>query len=102
MQGQEDISDVERLLPRMLEIQKELIELLKKEGKREESGFTTENSPMEETTGMPRIFRQEGSPSPFSRPMASSTAFTSQRLNTLPKWVNIHAQASSPLQQEIP
>ncbi|MBW0532820.1 hypothetical protein O181_072535 [Austropuccinia psidii MF-1] len=57
---------------------------------------------MEETTSMPRIFRQEGSPSPFSRPMASSTPFTSQRPNTLPKRVNIHAQASSPLQQEIP
>ncbi|MBW0578225.1 hypothetical protein O181_117940, partial [Austropuccinia psidii MF-1] len=34
--------------------------------------------------------------------MASSTKFTSQRPNTLPKRVNIHAQASSPLQQEIP
>ncbi|MBW0523058.1 hypothetical protein O181_062773 [Austropuccinia psidii MF-1] len=51
---------------------------------------------------MPRIFRQEGSPSPFARPMASSTLFTSQRTNTLTKRVNIHAQASSPLQQEIP
>ncbi|MBW0490687.1 hypothetical protein O181_030402 [Austropuccinia psidii MF-1] len=57
---------------------------------------------MGETTSMPRIIRQEGSPSPFSRPMASSTPFTSQRPNTLPKHVNIHAQASSPLQQEIP
>ncbi|MBW0580492.1 hypothetical protein O181_120207 [Austropuccinia psidii MF-1] len=34
--------------------------------------------------------------------MASSTPFTSQRPNTLPKRVNIHAQASSALQQEIP
>ncbi|MBW0490478.1 hypothetical protein O181_030193 [Austropuccinia psidii MF-1] len=51
---------------------------------------------------MPRIFRQEGSPSPFSRFMASSTPFTSKRPNTLPKRVNIHAQASTPLQQEIP
>ncbi|MBW0486181.1 hypothetical protein O181_025896 [Austropuccinia psidii MF-1] len=34
---------------------------------------------------MPRIFRQEGSPSPFSKPMASSTPFNSQRPNTLPK-----------------
>ncbi|MBW0547674.1 hypothetical protein O181_087389 [Austropuccinia psidii MF-1] len=34
--------------------------------------------------------------------MASSTPFTSQRPNTLPKRVNIHSQASSPLQQEIP
>ncbi|MBW0464919.1 hypothetical protein O181_004634 [Austropuccinia psidii MF-1] len=57
---------------------------------------------MEETTSMPRIFRQEGSPSPFSTTMASSTPFTSQRPNTLPKRVNIYAQASSPLQQEVP
>ncbi|MBW0544773.1 hypothetical protein O181_084488 [Austropuccinia psidii MF-1] len=34
--------------------------------------------------------------------MASRTPFTSQTPNTLPKRVNIHAQASSPLQQEIP
>ncbi|MBW0512687.1 hypothetical protein O181_052402 [Austropuccinia psidii MF-1] len=102
MQGQEDISDVERLNPRILEIQQELIELLKKEGKRKESSFTIEKIPMEETTSMPRIFRQEGSQSPFSRPMASSTPFTLQRPNNLPKRVNIHVQASSPLQQEIP
>ncbi|MBW0503625.1 hypothetical protein O181_043340 [Austropuccinia psidii MF-1] len=57
---------------------------------------------MEETTRMPRIFRQEGSPSPFSRPMASSTPFTLQRPNMLPKRINIYAKASSPLQQEIP
>ncbi|MBW0527281.1 hypothetical protein O181_066996 [Austropuccinia psidii MF-1] len=102
MQGPEDISDVERLHQRMLEMQKELIKLLKKEGKRKESCFTTENRPMEETTRMPRIFRQERSPAPFSRPIASSTSFTSQRSNALPKRVNIDAQASSPLQQEIP
>ncbi|MBW0560241.1 hypothetical protein O181_099956 [Austropuccinia psidii MF-1] len=57
---------------------------------------------MEESTTIPTIFRQEGSQSPFSRPMNSSTAFTSHRPNTLPKGVNIYAQASSPLQQEIP
>ncbi|MBW0505270.1 hypothetical protein O181_044985 [Austropuccinia psidii MF-1] len=83
-------------------MEQELIELLKKEGKRKESSFTTENSQMEETTTMPRIFRQEGSPSPFSRPMSSSTPLTSQRPNTLPNRVNIYAQASSPLKQEIP
>ncbi|MBW0517513.1 hypothetical protein O181_057228 [Austropuccinia psidii MF-1] len=57
---------------------------------------------MEETTSIPRIVRQEGSPSPFSRPMASSTPFPSQRPTTLPKQVNIHAQTSSAFQQEIP
>ncbi|MBW0479443.1 hypothetical protein O181_019158 [Austropuccinia psidii MF-1] len=102
MQGQEDISDVEKLNQRMLEMKQELIELLKKEGKIKESSFTSEKSPMEENTTMPRMFREEESPSPFSRPMASSTPFTSQRQNTLPKRVNIHTQASSPLQQEIP
>ncbi|MBW0551157.1 hypothetical protein O181_090872 [Austropuccinia psidii MF-1] len=56
MQGQEDISDVERLHQRILEMQQEIIELLKKEGQRKESSFTAENSPMEETTSMPRIF----------------------------------------------
>ncbi|MBW0589630.1 hypothetical protein O181_129345 [Austropuccinia psidii MF-1] len=71
LKGEEDISDVERLNQRMLGIQQELIELLQKEGKRKESRFTAENSPIEETTSMPRIFRQEESPSPFSRPMAS-------------------------------
>ncbi|MBW0547778.1 hypothetical protein O181_087493 [Austropuccinia psidii MF-1] len=34
--------------------------------------------------------------------MASLTPLTSQRSNTLPKRVNINAQASSPLQKEIP
>ncbi|MBW0480750.1 hypothetical protein O181_020465 [Austropuccinia psidii MF-1] len=57
---------------------------------------------MKETTRMPIIFRKEGLPSPFSRPIASSTPFTSQRPNTLPRRVNIHAQASSPFQQGIP
>ncbi|MBW0518858.1 hypothetical protein O181_058573 [Austropuccinia psidii MF-1] len=102
MQGQEDISDVKRLHQIMLEMQKELIQLYEKEGKRKFLSFTPENTPMEETTSKPRIFRQEGSPSQFSRLMASSTPFTLQRPNNLPKRVNIHAQASSPLQQENP
>ncbi|MBW0484655.1 hypothetical protein O181_024370 [Austropuccinia psidii MF-1] len=57
---------------------------------------------MEETTTIPRTFRQEGSQSQFSRLMASSTPLNSQRPNTLPKRVNIHAKALSSLQQEIP
>ncbi|MBW0590561.1 hypothetical protein O181_130276 [Austropuccinia psidii MF-1] len=84
IQGQEDISDSEKIHQRILETQQELIEPLKKEGKRKESSFTTENSSMEESTTMPRIFRQEGSPSLFSRPMASLTPFNSHRKNTLP------------------
>ncbi|MBW0491838.1 hypothetical protein O181_031553 [Austropuccinia psidii MF-1] len=57
---------------------------------------------MEETTSMPRIFRQERSKLPFSRPMVSSTPFNYKRPSTLPKRFNIYAQDSSPLQQEIP
>ncbi|MBW0487648.1 hypothetical protein O181_027363 [Austropuccinia psidii MF-1] len=101
MQGKEDISDVERLHKRILKMQQEFIEILQKEVKRRESSFTAENSPMDETTTMPRISRQEGSPSPFSRPIASSTPFTSQIQNTLQKRVNIHAQDSIPLKQKI-
>ncbi|MBW0475618.1 hypothetical protein O181_015333 [Austropuccinia psidii MF-1] len=102
MQGREDITYVERLHQRMLEIQQELIELLKEEGKRKGSRFTTENIPMEESISMPKIFRQGGLPSSYLGPMASSTPFTSQTPNTLPKRVNIYAQASGPFQQEIP
>ncbi|MBW0469880.1 hypothetical protein O181_009595 [Austropuccinia psidii MF-1] len=78
MQGQEDMSDAERLHQKMLEMQQELIELLKREEKRNNSSLTAEDSPMEEAKTMPRIFRQQGSPSPFSRPMASSTPLTSK------------------------
>ncbi|MBW0574754.1 hypothetical protein O181_114469 [Austropuccinia psidii MF-1] len=60
IKGQEDISDVKRLHQRMLEMKQELIELLKKEEKRKASSFTPGKSPMEETTTIPRIFRQEG------------------------------------------
>ncbi|MBW0509276.1 hypothetical protein O181_048991 [Austropuccinia psidii MF-1] len=102
MQGKEDISDVERLHSIMVEVQQESIELLKNQGKGKESTFTEENSPMDETTNMPRIFRQEGSPLPFSRLMTSSAPFTSHGPNTLPKRVNTNAQASTPLKQEIP
>ncbi|MBW0491567.1 hypothetical protein O181_031282 [Austropuccinia psidii MF-1] len=57
---------------------------------------------MEEDIPIPRIFRKQGSPSPFSKPMASSTPFTEKRPNTLPKSIDIHTQSSSPLPQEMP
>ncbi|MBW0466545.1 hypothetical protein O181_006260 [Austropuccinia psidii MF-1] len=101
MQGQEDMSDAERLHQNMLEIQQESIEMLKKEGKRKESIFSLGKIQMEETKTIQRIFRKQGSPFLYSRPMALSTAFTSQRSNTLSKTVYIHAKASSPLQQTI-
>ncbi|MBW0532762.1 hypothetical protein O181_072477 [Austropuccinia psidii MF-1] len=102
MEGKEDISDMERLYQRMLEIQPESIELLKSQGKGKESSFTEENSPMDETTTIPRIFRQEGIPLPFSRLMNSSTPFTSHGPNTLSKRVKANSQTSSPLEQESP
>ncbi|MBW0545030.1 hypothetical protein O181_084745 [Austropuccinia psidii MF-1] len=55
MQGQENISHVERLHKRRLKMKQELIKLLKKEGKGKESSFTSENSRMEETTTNPRM-----------------------------------------------
>ncbi|MBW0480900.1 hypothetical protein O181_020615 [Austropuccinia psidii MF-1] len=76
MQGQEDISDVESLHKTFCEMQQEIIELLKKEGKRKEWSFVSENRPMEETTAMQTIFRKEESPSPFSRPLSLSKPFT--------------------------
>ncbi|MBW0589395.1 hypothetical protein O181_129110 [Austropuccinia psidii MF-1] len=68
MQGQEDISDLEILHQRRLEMQQELIELHKKERKRKESSFTAENSSMEETTSMPRTFDKKGNHHHFQGP----------------------------------
>ncbi|MBW0583367.1 hypothetical protein O181_123082 [Austropuccinia psidii MF-1] len=70
MQGQEDISSAKILHQIMLGMNQESIELLKKVGKKE-SSFTTEKIPMEEAVTIPRSLGQQGSPSPFSRPMAS-------------------------------
>ncbi|MBW0490323.1 hypothetical protein O181_030038 [Austropuccinia psidii MF-1] len=43
-----------------------------------------------------------GSPSPYPRPMATSTPYTEKIKNTLPRRVNISAQIPTPLHQEIP
>ncbi|MBW0461507.1 hypothetical protein O181_001222 [Austropuccinia psidii MF-1] len=102
MKGHKYFSDAEIIHKKDLSIQQELIELLKKEGKRKESSFTAENSPMEEPKTIQRIFRQQKSPSPSSRPMAASATFTSKQPNTLTKRVNINTQDSNPLQKEIP
>ncbi|MBW0473259.1 hypothetical protein O181_012974 [Austropuccinia psidii MF-1] len=69
---------------------------------KKESSFTAEKSPMEEAIAIQRAFRKQGSPSPFSRPMTPSMPLAQQRPNTLPKRVDIHTQAASPLQQGIP
>ncbi|MBW0515808.1 hypothetical protein O181_055523 [Austropuccinia psidii MF-1] len=86
----------------MLEMQAELLELIKKEGKNKSSSYTPQNSPLEEQTRLPRSFRQHGSPSPYPRPMATSTPYTEQRPSTLPRRVNISSQIPTTLNQEIP
>ncbi|MBW0484061.1 hypothetical protein O181_023776 [Austropuccinia psidii MF-1] len=102
MQGHKDFSDAEIIHQKDLSIQQGFIGLLEREGKRKESSFTAKNSPMEETKTIPRIFRQQKSPSPSSRPMEASDPFTSKQPNTLQKGVNIHTQVSNPLKNETP
>ncbi|MBW0575127.1 hypothetical protein O181_114842 [Austropuccinia psidii MF-1] len=45
---------------------------------------------------------KDGSPSPYPRPMATSTPYTEQRQNTLPRRVNISSHIPTPSHQEIP
>ncbi|MBW0518103.1 hypothetical protein O181_057818 [Austropuccinia psidii MF-1] len=96
------MSSLDRLQQKMLEMQAELLELIKKEGKNKSSSYTPQNSPLEEQTILPRSFRQHGSPSPYPTPMATSTPYTEQRPSTLPRRVNISSQTPTPLHQEIP
>ncbi|MBW0564457.1 hypothetical protein O181_104172 [Austropuccinia psidii MF-1] len=96
------MSSIERLQQKMLEMQAELLALIKKEGRKKASSYTPQNSPLEEQITLPRSFRQHGSPSPYPRPMAKSTPYTEQRSSTLPRRVNISAQIHTPLHQEIP
>ncbi|MBW0522796.1 hypothetical protein O181_062511 [Austropuccinia psidii MF-1] len=70
--------------------------------KNKSSCYTPQNSPVGEQTTLTRSFRQHGSPSPYPRPMATSTAYTEQRQSTLPRRVNISSQIPTPLHQEIP
>ncbi|MBW0585373.1 hypothetical protein O181_125088 [Austropuccinia psidii MF-1] len=85
----------------MLEMQAELLALIKKEGKNKSSSYTPQNSPLEEQTTLPRSLRQNGSPSPYPRPMATSTPYTEQRQNNLPRRVNISSQIPTPSHQGI-
>ncbi|MBW0530865.1 hypothetical protein O181_070580 [Austropuccinia psidii MF-1] len=102
VEGQEEMSSTERLQQKMLEMQAELLALIKKEGKNKLSSSTPQNSPLEEQTTLPRSFRPHGSPSPYPRPMATSTPYSEQRPSTLPRRVNISTQIPTPLHQEIP
>ncbi|MBW0473579.1 hypothetical protein O181_013294 [Austropuccinia psidii MF-1] len=101
VEGQEEISSTDRLHQKILEMQEQLLELIKKQGKNKSSSYTPKNSPLEEQTTLPRSFRQHGSPSPYPRPMATSTPYTEQRPSTLPRRVSISSQIQTPLHQEI-
>ncbi|MBW0578875.1 hypothetical protein O181_118590 [Austropuccinia psidii MF-1] len=102
VEGQEEMSSTDKLHQKILEMQEKLLALIKMEGKKKSSSYTTQNSPLEEQTTLPRSFRQHGSSSPYPRPLATSTPYTEQRPNTLPRRVNISSQIPTPLHQEIP
>ncbi|MBW0540516.1 hypothetical protein O181_080231 [Austropuccinia psidii MF-1] len=96
------MSSADRLHQKILEMQQQLLESIKKEGKNKSSSYTPQNSPLEEQTTLPRSFRQHGSPSAYPRPMATSKPYTKQRKSTLPRRVNISSQIPTPSHQEIP
>ncbi|MBW0578892.1 hypothetical protein O181_118607 [Austropuccinia psidii MF-1] len=96
------MSSTDRLHQKILEMQEQLLALIKKEVKNKSSSYAPQNSPLEEQTSLPRSFRQHGSPSHYRRPMATSTPYSQQRLSTLPRRVNISSQIPTPLHQEIP
>ncbi|MBW0497819.1 hypothetical protein O181_037534 [Austropuccinia psidii MF-1] len=83
------MSSTDRLHQKILETLEQLLELIKKEGKNKSSSYTPKNSPLEEQTILPRSLRLHGSPSPYPRPMTTSTPYTEKRKNTLPRRVNI-------------
>ncbi|MBW0461403.1 hypothetical protein O181_001118 [Austropuccinia psidii MF-1] len=99
VEGQEEMSSTERLHKKILEIQEQLLELIKKEGKNKLSSYTPQNSPLEEQATLPRSFSPHGSPSPYARPMDTSTPYTEQGQNILPRRVNISAKIPAPLHQ---
>ncbi|MBW0525744.1 hypothetical protein O181_065459 [Austropuccinia psidii MF-1] len=101
VEGQEEMSSTDRLHQKILEMQ-ELLALIKKEGENKSSSYNSQNSPLEEQTTVPRSFRQHGSPSPYPRPVATSTPYTERRQNTLPRRVNIPFQMPTPSHKEIP
>ncbi|MBW0549362.1 hypothetical protein O181_089077 [Austropuccinia psidii MF-1] len=96
------MSSTQRRQKKMLEMQAELLALIKKEGKNKSSSYTPQNSPLEEQTTLPRSFRPHGSPSPYPRTMSTSTPYTEKRHSTLPRRFNIPAQIPTPFHQEIP
>ncbi|MBW0557397.1 hypothetical protein O181_097112 [Austropuccinia psidii MF-1] len=102
VEEQEEMSSKERLHKKILEMQEQLLAPIKKEGKNKLSSYTPQNGPLEEQATLPRSFMPYGSPSPYPRPMETSTPYTEQRQNTLPRRLNISSQIPAPLHQEIP
>ncbi|MBW0477361.1 hypothetical protein O181_017076 [Austropuccinia psidii MF-1] len=100
--GQEEMSPKRRLHQKILEMKEQLLALIKKEGKNKSSSYTSQNSPLEEQTTLPRSFRPHESPSPYPRPLDTSTPYTEQRKNTLLRRVKISSQIPTPLHQDIP
>ncbi|MBW0518131.1 hypothetical protein O181_057846 [Austropuccinia psidii MF-1] len=86
----------DRLHQKILEMQEQLLALIKKEGKNKSASYTPQNSPLEEQTNFPRSFRQHELLLPYPRPMATSTPYTEQRQITLPRRVNISSQIPTP------
>ncbi|MBW0583397.1 hypothetical protein O181_123112 [Austropuccinia psidii MF-1] len=99
VEGQEEISSTERLQQKILEMQAELLALIKKEGKNKLSSYTPQNSSLEEQPTLPRSLRQHGLPSPYPRPMATSIPYIEQTPRNFPRRVNISSQMPTPLHQ---
>ncbi|MBW0471374.1 hypothetical protein O181_011089 [Austropuccinia psidii MF-1] len=89
------MSSTDRLHQKILEMQEQLLALIKKEGRKIIKLYSTTQSTL------PRSFRQHASPSTYPRPMATSTPYTEQRQSTLPRRGIISSQIPTALNQEI-
>ncbi|MBW0478064.1 hypothetical protein O181_017779 [Austropuccinia psidii MF-1] len=98
---QEGTSSTARIHQKILEMQEQLLALIKREGKIKSSSYTPQNSSLKEQTSLKRSFRPHGSPSPYPRPISASKSYTEQRPSSLPS-INISSQIPTPLQEEIP
>ncbi|MBW0523098.1 hypothetical protein O181_062813 [Austropuccinia psidii MF-1] len=54
VEGQEEISSTNRIHQTILEMQEQLLALIKKEGKNKSSSYNPQSSPLEEQTTLPR------------------------------------------------
>ncbi|MBW0477244.1 hypothetical protein O181_016959 [Austropuccinia psidii MF-1] len=91
------MSSTDILHQKILEMQEQLLSLIKKEGKHKSSSYTPQSILLEEPTTPLRLFRKHGLPSPYPKPMAKLKPYTEQRQNTLPRRVNICSPIPTPL-----